>query len=137
VNKVVVHSDGGARGNPGPAAIGVVVLDENSNVLETFSQYVGEQTNNTAEYLGLVKALQLATKFTTQEVHVFMDSELVINQVNGTYKLKAVHLQPFLFEVKRLEGQFARVVYTHVLRQHQIQSQADALVNEALDTRTI
>jgi ribonuclease HI len=134
MEKIIVHSDGGARGNPGPAAIGVVVFDEQYNEVERCGECIGNHTNNVAEYLGLIKALVLAKKYTTNEVRVCMDSELVVKQVVGEYKVKAPHLQPFLAEVKRLEQAFNKVSYTHVARENRYQSRADYLVNFALDS---
>lgn len=134
LSKVLVNADGGSRGNPGPAAIGIVIWDEKRNRLETFKQRIGVATNNMAEYSALVKALQLAAKHTGDIVAVFMDSELVIRQLKGEYKVKSIGLKPLFDKVKKLESSFKRVAYHNVSRDDRYQSQADELVNEALDS---
>jgi len=130
---IFVNCDGGSRGNPGPAAIGVVIRDIKRNKLEGYKEYIGNTTNNVAEYKALIKALELAAKYTTYVVYVYMDSELVIKQMKGEYKVKAKHLYPLYQEVKKLEQYFTRVVYNHVARSIKYQSEADRLVNDALD----
>lgn len=132
---VLVNCDGGSRGNPGPAAIGVVVWDEKRRVLKELGERIGITTSNVAEYKALAKALELASAYTHNEVHVFMDSELVARQVKGLYKVKASHLLPLLANVKRCEGAFRRVVYSNVPREDRFQSEADRLVNEALGSK--
>ncbi|MEK6856783.1 MAG: ribonuclease HI family protein [Nanoarchaeota archaeon] len=132
LSKIFVHADGGSRGNPGPAAIGVLILDEEKNELESYNERIGNATNNVAEYKALLKALQLAVKHTRKEVHVFMDSELVINQMNGIYKVKSPELFELFQQVKDYEGEFTKVVYNHVPRENKFQTKADWLVNEAL-----
>jgi len=135
IQKVFVNADGGARNNPGPAAIGIVICDENKNKLECYKECIGYTTNNVAEYKALITGLQIAAKHTRGEVHVFMDSELVINQMNGNYRIKAPHLLPLLQEVKNCERIFSKVVYNYVTRNDSFQVLADALVNEALNDR--
>jgi len=135
IQKVFVNADGGARNNPGPAAIGIVICDENKNKLECYKECIGYTTNNVAEYKALITGLQIAAKHTRGEVHVFMDSELVINQMNGNYRIKAPHLLPLLQEVKNCERIFSKVVYNCVTRDNRYQVLADKLVNEALDDR--
>ena len=132
-SKIYINTDGGARKNPCPSAIGILVREENGNILETFKECIGEATNNTAEYQALIKALQLAAKHTRGEVHVFMDSELVIRQMNGSYRIKKNHLLELFQHVKNCERPFNKVIYNHVPRDNQFQIKADELVNEALD----
>ena len=88
ISKIFIHADGGSRKNPGAAAIGIFVLEEEKNELERYKECIGNTTNNVAEYKALIKALQLAAKYTRNEVHIFMDSELIINQINGLYPIK-------------------------------------------------
>jgi|SRR3989344_8312638 len=133
ISKIFIHADGGSRKNPGAAAIGIFVLDEEKNELERYKECIGNTTNNVAEYKALIKALQLAAKYTRNEVHIFMDSELIINQVNGLYRIKSSHLFSLFQEVKDCERAFKKVVYNHVSRSNKFQSIADRLVNEALD----
>lgn len=132
MTKIIVNCDGGARGNPGPAAIGVVLRDE-KKVLETHKEMIEETTNNVAEYHALIKALESARKYTKDEVLIIMDSELVIKQMSGEYKVKAEHLLPLFNKVKALEKEYQKVTYQHVLRSDHHQAMADKLVNDALD----
>jgi ribonuclease HI len=131
--KVSINCDGGARKNPGPAAIGIVVWDENRNKLEEHKECIGDTTNNVAEYKSLIKALELAAKHTRKDVQVFMDSELVIRQVTGVYRIKKKHLFELFQEVKKHEQAFSKVVYNSVRRDNRYQVEADRLVNEALN----
>ena len=133
LSKINVHADGGSRGNPGAAAIGIVILDENRNKLESHKECIGNATNNVAEYRALLKALQLAAKHTRKEVHIFMDSELIINQMNGIYKIKSPEMLELFQEVKSYERTFTKVVYNYVRRENKFQMMADKLVNEALE----
>jgi len=130
--KIIVHADGGARKNPGPAAIGIMIFDEHYNELNHYKECIGDTTNNVAEYKALIKSLELSTKHTRGEVYIFMDSELVINQMNGFYRIKKDHLLPLFQEVKNAERPFKKVVYNSVPRNNRYQEKADKLVNEAL-----
>jgi len=132
-NKIFLNADGGSRGNPGPSAIGIVLWNEDWNQLEVYKEFIGEATNNIAEYRALVKALELASKYTHGEVNVFMDSELVINQMNGVYQVHKDHLVGLFNKVKEKEKSFEKVFYHHVRRSNKHQSKADSLVNEVLD----
>ncbi|HIG95886.1 TPA: ribonuclease HI family protein [Candidatus Woesearchaeota archaeon] len=134
--KIFINADGGSRGNPGPAALGVVLRDEDQHEIETCGEYLGKTTNNVAEYKSLLKGLQLAAKYHAEEVFVYMDSELVVRQMSGHYKVKAKHLAPLFAEVKKVEKQFSKVVYRSVPRSNPFQKQADALVNQALDEKS-
>ncbi|MDE3134256.1 MAG: ribonuclease HI family protein [Acidobacteriota bacterium] len=130
-SKLVVHVDGGARGNPGPAAIGVVVSEPDGELVTTFADTIGETTNNVAEYRALLRGLQLATEHGAREVDVINDSELVARQLTGVYKVK----HPAMRELHRqalaaLQG-FERWSIRSVPRAEN--AEADALVNEALD----
>ena len=91
---ISVNADGGSRCNPGPAAIGILVWDENRIEISSYKECIGDKTNNEAEYIALIKALELAMKHTRKRVHIFMDSELVIKQMNGRYRVKADNLRP-------------------------------------------
>jgi ribonuclease HI len=135
LQKILLNADGGARGNPGPAAVGVVLYDTDRSVVQSYKAYLGETTNNVAEYMALIKALQLAANHTRDEVHVFMDSELVVRQMQGRYKVKAGHLVAFYEQAKSNERLFQKVVYKNVPREDPFQAEADRLVNEALDNR--
>lgn len=131
--KIYVNCDGGSRKNPGPAAIGVVIWDEDHNKLEEYKECIGDTTNNTAEYKAVIKALELAAKHTRNEVHLFTDSELAVKQMNGAYRIKKGHLQQLFQEVKKAEQFFKKVVYNQVPRHNKFQVQADKLVKDALE----
>lgn len=129
--RVVVHVDGGARGNPGPAAIGVVVSDADGAVLEEVSERIGDATNNVAEYRALVRGLERAAALGATDVEVVNDSELVARQVLGDYRVKQPHLRPLHAEAVAALGGFARWSVRSVPRARN--ARADALVNAALD----
>jgi ribonuclease HI len=134
---VTVYTDGGARGNPGPAAIGGVILAgdgdraSGAETLEEFSAYIGEKTNNQAEYAALLAGLERAAKYTDVTVRCVLDSELVVKQLNGQYKVKSPELKKLVPKVRHLEERFKTVTYEHTRRAGN--ARADALVNRALD----
>lgn len=130
---MIVYSDGGARGNPGPAAVGVLVCDEQGHKLGDYSEVIGEATNNVAEYTAVLRGLTLAAELEGAEVDYFLDSELVARQLSGIYKLKAEHLRPLFTNVKEKEKKFKRVTYFHVPREHEKIKYVDKLVNIALN----
>jgi ribonuclease HI len=129
--KLVVNVDGGARGNPGPAAIGVVVSDAGGALVEQLGEPIGEATNNVAEYRALLRGLERARALGAREVEVVGDSELVAKQVNGQYKVKHAGLKPLHAEALRALGGFERWCVRTVPRAQN--AAADALVNAALD----
>ncbi len=129
--KVVVHVDGGARGNPGPAAIGVVVSTADGGVLEQLGEPIGETTNNVAEYRALLRGLERARALGAVEVEVVGDSELVAKQVNGQYKVKHAGLKPLHADALQALDGFERWRVRTVPRAQN--AAADALVNAALD----
>jgi len=125
------YCDGGAKKNPGLAAIGIVILDKNYNILEEYKECIGEATNNVAEYKALIKALELLTKYTRGEIDIYMDSELVINQVNRKYRIKEKHLLELFEEVRNKAKTFKKITYNLTERNNEFQKIADELVNEA------
>jgi ribonuclease HI len=131
--KVVVHVDGGARGNPGPAAAGAVVSTPGGDVLDEASEAIGVATNNVAEYRGLLLGLELARKLGAGEVEVVNDSELVAKQVNGVYKVKHRDMKPLHAAALKALGEFDRWSIRSVPRAQN--AGADALVNQALDAQ--
>ena len=135
MNIVKVFSDGGSRGNPGPGAIGVVILDEQNNEIEKFKDCIGYTTNNRAEYHALIKGLDLAAKYTRDTVHCHLDSELVVRQIQGLWRLKNDELRALFHEAKDKERPFKRVIYTHVRRTNPTMRKADKLLNEAIEGR--
>ncbi len=133
MNNLIIHSDGGARGNPGPAAIGAVIADESGKVLATVSRYIGETTSNQAEYQAVIAGLEEALKLGAEQVSCILDSELVVKQLNREYKVKNKELAPQFVKVHNLTLQFKKVTFSHVRREEN--KEADRLVNEALDNR--
>jgi ribonuclease HI len=133
--RLFVYTDGGSRGNPGMAAIGIVILDENEQVLETYKECVGIKTNNETEYNAIIKALELAKKY-SKKVHIYSDSELVVKQLNGEYKITKDHLKLLFLEVEKMEKDFEEVSYSNVPRENEHIQEADCLVNKALDEKT-
>ncbi|MGN6558428.1 MAG: ribonuclease HI family protein [Solirubrobacterales bacterium] len=131
MSRLVVNVDGGARGNPGPAAIGVVVRDGGGEVLEKVGEKIGEATNNVAEYRALLRGIELAAAHGGTDLELIGDSELVVRQVEGRYKVKNAGIKPLHQEVKRALQDFDAWSIRHVRRAEN--SDADRLVNEALD----
>lgn len=131
MSRLMVNVDGGARGNPGPAAIGVVVRGDGGEVIEEVGERIGEATNNVAEYKALLKGIELAAARGGTELELIGDSELVVRQVEGRYKVKNAGIKPLHAEVKRALRGFDSWSIRHVRREQN--SDADRLVNEALD----
>jgi len=127
-----LSTDGGARGNPGPAAYGYVLEAGDGTVLDARGEAIGVATNNVAEYRGLLAGLEAALERGVEEVEVVSDSELVVKQMRGEYKVKNETLRDLVDEAHALESRFRRVTYTAVRREHN--ELADRLVNEALDS---
>lgn len=131
MSRAVVNVDGGARGNPGPAAIGVVIRDPEGTVLEERGEKIGEATNNVAEYRALLKGIELAAAHGVTELELVGDSELVVRQVEGRYKVKNAGMKELHAEVKKALAGFDSWSIRHVRRAEN--ADADRLVNEALD----
>ncbi len=125
------HVDGGARGNPGPAGYGVVVKDAHGKIIDRLSEYLGEQTNNVAEYSGLLAALEYASNHHLTRVRVFADSELMVRQMTGHYKVKSPGLQPLFQRAQALAAKIPDFRIEHVRRE--FNRGADALANQAMD----
>ena len=128
---LVAHSDGGARGNPGPAGYGVVIKDESGRKVAALSEYLGHQTNNFAEYQGLIAALEYALKHGPKALKLISDSELLVRQIKGIYKVKNATLQDLHARAKELIRQLDWFSIGHALREHN--QEADRLANEAMD----
>jgi ribonuclease HI len=129
--KAVLYTDGGARGNPGPAAYGFVLESEDGTVLAAEGHALGIATNNVAEYSGLVAGLRRALELQIPQVEVVSDSELMVKQMRGEYRVKNEALRELYAEASRVAREIGAVEYRHVLRAHN--ELADRLVNEALD----
>jgi ribonuclease HI len=128
---LVAHSDGGARGNPGPAGYGVVIQDESGKKVAHLSEYLGHQTNNFAEYQGLIAALEYAIQHGPKALKLISDSELLVRQIKGIYKVKNAVLQDLHGRAKELIAQLEWFQIGHALREHN--RDADRLANEAMD----
>jgi ribonuclease HI len=137
LDEVLIYCDGGSRGNPGPAAIGAVVLDPSADpprLLATVSACIGETTNNVAEYRALIAGLEAAAPFGASRVTVRADSMLVVEQLRGKWKVRQPHLRPLYDEARALLAAYDSVRLEHVRRE--FNTDADALVNAALDARS-
>ena len=140
MKKIIVYTDGGSRGNPGKAAIGIVFCNEDGQIIKKFGEYLGDNlTNNDAEYSAIIFALK---KFKTvfgkaisenSDVEVRADSELVVKQLNGEYRLLDPKIQQFFIEIWNLKFDFQSVKFKHILRDKN--KEADQLVNETLDQK--
>ena len=137
--KIIIYTDGGSRGNPGEAAIGFVIADEKGNAIKKHGERLGVKTNNEAEYAAVIAALKKAKalfgkeKTKTLSVEVRMDSELVVRQLTGKYKIQEERLFPLFITMWNLQQDFASISFTHIPREQN--KEADRLVNEALDQR--
>lgn len=136
-DKLVVYTDGGSRGNPGPAAIGVVIKNESGDTIKTYSESIGRATNNEAEYRALILALKKIKSLIGGEqsaktkIDFKMDSELIVNQLSGKFKLEEESLFQFFIKIWNLRQDFAEVKFGHVPREKN--KEADRLVNQTLD----
>jgi ribonuclease HI len=129
--KLIIYTDGGARGNPGPAGIGAVIYNENRQVVAEISEYLGVATNNQAEYKALIAAFKKVQVLGATELECYLDSELVVKQLKREYKVKNKDLAPLFLEIHNLSINFSRITYTHIPRERN--KEADKLANEAMD----
>lgn len=132
-NQATIFTDGGARGNPGPAGIGVVL--EIGEQKKTFKKYIGTATNNQAEYQAILLGLEMAQAEGAESVVCYLDSELVVKQLNREYKVKNADLAPLFVKVWNLSQSFKKVSFNHVYREDN--KEADRLVNEAIDEQSV
>ena len=129
--KLEIFTDGAARGNPGPAAIGVVIYDEEKQVIEEYKEYIGETTNNTAEYRALLAGLKAARKYAPCSLSFFLDSDLVVHQMNLQWRVKDPNLSMLFGQARTMMGDFESVEFKYVPREQN--KLADKLCNQALD----
>lgn len=132
LKKAVIFADGASRGNPGQAAIGVTIKDERGRLITSISQRIGKATNNQAEYRAIIAALEEATRLDADQVDIKTDSELVVKQINGEYRVKKSTLKPLYQQVKQLLSALESFTITHIPRWQN--AEADKLANKALDT---
>lgn len=140
MEKIIIYTDGGARGNPGPAAIGVVICDEKGKMLKEYSEFLGErQTNNEAEYQAVIfalkklKALYGKDKAKYVDIEIRADSEFLVKQLNGQYKISEPRIQSLFIEVWNLQVELGKLKFVSIPREQN--KEADRLVNEALDAQ--
>jgi ribonuclease HI len=126
-----LYTDGGARGNPGPAATGYFIFSPEGELVDFGGDYLGEDTNNGAEYKGIIAGLKLAAKHGIKLLKCNMDSELIVMQLNGAYRVKHPNLKPLFEEVKALRDKFEELKFVHIRRE--LNSHADKMVNSILD----
>lgn len=131
LKKIIIYTDGGARGNPGPSGIGAVLYDEKNNLLAEISEYIGEGTNNQAEYKAVIAALNKAKELKAEILEFFLDSELVVQQLNRAYKVKEKELANLFLQIHNISLLFKKITYQHIPREKN--KEADKLVNKALD----
>ncbi len=131
MSKFIIYTDGGARGNPGPAGIGAVIYNEKRQVVASVSEYLGKTTNNQAEYRAVIAALNKAASLGGSELDFYLDSELVVRQLNREYKIKNKDLAPLFLTIHNLLLSFKKVSFTHIPRAEN--KEADRLANEAMD----
>ena len=130
VKKVVIHSDGASRGNPGLAAIGATIKDEQGKLIARISQRIGRTTNNQAEYRAIIAALEEAARLGARQVELNSDSELVVRQIKGEYRVRKATLKPLYQQVKQLQGSLESFIINYIPRQQN--TEADRLANKAL-----
>lgn len=131
---IKLYSDGGSRGNPGPAAGAYIIKDENNKLLDQGSIYLGKATNNVAEYSALLLGLQKAVNLKIKELQVFADSELLIKQLKGEYKVKDAQLAKLFVKIWNLKINFTKIIFNHINREQN--QEADRLVNITLDNQS-
>jgi ribonuclease HI len=131
MKRLIIYTDGGARGNPGPAGIGVIFYNDRREKLKELFQFIGKATNNQAEYTALILALKNAFGFKPQTIEVFLDSELAVKQLKGIYRVKDKKLKYLFNQVMSLVGNFKLVKFFHVGRKQN--KEADRLVNKAIN----
>lgn len=139
MKKIIIYTDGGSRGNPGPAAAGIVFCNERNEIFKKFSEYLGELTNNEAEYQAVIFALKKFKQIfgkklaKNTEIELRSDSELLINQLNGKYKILDEKIQPLFLEVWNLKFDFRKIKFKLISREKN--KEADRLVNEILEKK--
>ena len=131
---IYTNSDGGSRGNPGPAAVGALVRN-NDSILEICGEKIGKATNNVAEYKALIKAMELAKKYTDDEITCVLDSQLIVKQLLGEYQVKSPELMKLFLEIQKLQENFKKIKYVHVSRWNQFQQIVDNVLNMEMDER--
>jgi ribonuclease HI len=133
--RAALYTDGGARGNPGPAGIGVLLMDADGTVVGEIAEGIGYNTNNFAEYQAVIEGLKLALEQGFDEIDVFVDSQLVVNQLNGDWKIKHERLRSLAVEARRLMNRFRDATLQHIPREQN--AEADRLANQGMDAAAL
>ncbi len=133
INSLYINIDGASKGNPGPSAIGIMVKDDSGKVLEEYKEFIGNSTNNLSEYQAAIRALEIAMKYCRNKVVIFTDSKLLVNQLNGRYRIRKRKLMELLIQIKMLEGFFKVVRWFQIDREKN--SKADLLANSVLEQK--
>ncbi len=133
-NKLIIYTDGGARGNPGPAGIGCVIYDEKNKIIAEISKSIGHATNNQAEYQAVISGLEKAHQLGAKDLEFYLDSELVVKQLKHEYKVKNRELAPLFLKIHNLTMSFKKINYKYIPREKN--KLADKLVNKAIDKAT-
>ncbi len=133
--QIRIYTDGGARGNPGPAAIGIVICDQNDRIIEEYKEYIGVTTNNQAEYRAIIKGLEMVIHLACGRIQCISDSELIVRQLNNEYKVKNLELKSLFNRVKMIILHFNKVEFEYRPRMTGVLKRADQLVNEILNSR--
>ncbi len=131
--KLISYSDGASRGNPGRSAIAFLILNEDDKILKKYSKYVGIKTNNQAEYEALISALESASEFNSQEAICYLDSELVVKQLNGEYRVRNFKLRELWVKMQELKEKFQKVSFFYIPRTNYYIQIVDQLANRTLD----
>jgi ribonuclease HI len=129
---VKIYSDGASRGNPGPSAIAFMIVHDGT-VLKSFSRFVGKRTNNQAEYEAIISALECASELDCEEVTCYLDSELVVRQLNGQYRVRNSELRKLWFKVQMVKRKFRKISFSHLSRTNKYIQEVDMRANQALD----
>jgi ribonuclease HI len=132
--RLTIYTDGGSRGNPGPAATGIIIKDETGKTLAAYGEFLGTQTNNYAEYMAIISALKKTHSLGATEVDCIADSKLVVEQLSGHWKVREPSIQKLFIMAYNAAAKFKKVKYKHVLREKN--KEADAEVNKILDNQT-
>lgn len=133
--KITIETDGASRGNPGLAGAGVIIKDEHGRRIETIHKFLGVTTNNQAEYRALIEGLRAAKRHDPEEITIQMDSELVVKQMTGKYRVRHPEMLPLYLEAMELASEFGKVEFVHVLREKN--PGADQVANMAIDSRMV
>ena len=133
IKKIYVYIDGCSKGNPGPIAVGIVIIDENNNILREFGEYIGKGTNQEAEYYALITALECLPDICMLDIRINSDSQLVINQMNRDFRIHKKHLQKLNEKARQKATMFRSIAYNHVPENNKYIKRADKLATEALN----